>query len=67
MLRLAPCEAEFFTFYASKRGGRDKVTAYAAGMEMHPGRERGPHAQKKRPSGEYPLPAPDSTPATGKA
>ncbi len=52
--------------YASKRGGRDKVTAYAPGMEMHPGRERGPHAQKKRPSGEYPLPAPDSTPATGK-
>jgi diguanylate cyclase (GGDEF)-like protein len=28
--------------YASKRGGRDKVTPYATGMELHPGRERGP-------------------------
>lgn len=28
--------------YASKRGGRNRVTAYEAGMEFHPGRERGP-------------------------
>jgi diguanylate cyclase (GGDEF)-like protein len=27
--------------YASKRGGRNRVTAYAPGMELHPGRERG--------------------------
>ncbi len=30
--------------YASKRGGRNKVTAYAAGMELADGRERGPLA-----------------------
>jgi diguanylate cyclase (GGDEF)-like protein len=29
--------------YCSKRTGRNRVTAYAPGMEMHPGRERGPH------------------------
>ncbi|XXF75558.1 diguanylate cyclase [Myxococcaceae bacterium GXIMD 01537] len=28
--------------YASKRGGRNRVTAYETGMELHPGRERGP-------------------------
>lgn len=33
--------------YASKRGGRNKVTGYQLGMEMHPGRERGPYARKK--------------------
>ncbi|HSP80608.1 MAG TPA: diguanylate cyclase [Myxococcaceae bacterium] len=27
--------------YASKRGGRNRVTAYEPGMELHPGRERG--------------------------
>ncbi|MGZ3460426.1 MAG: GGDEF domain-containing protein, partial [Archangium sp.] len=27
--------------YASKRAGRNSVTAYAPGMELHPGRERG--------------------------
>ncbi|WP_434380697.1 diguanylate cyclase [Melittangium boletus] len=27
--------------YASKRGGRNRVTAYAPGMEVHPSRERG--------------------------
>ncbi len=27
--------------YASKRAGRNSVTAYAPGMEQHPGRERG--------------------------
>ncbi len=34
--------------YASKRGGRNKVTLYSPGMELHPGRERGPNAAKKR-------------------
>lgn len=33
--------------YASKRTGRNKVTGYAPGMELHPGRERGPNAQKQ--------------------
>ncbi len=41
--------------YASKRSGRNKVTTYAHGMEVHPGRERGPHAQKKRITGEIPV------------
>ena len=41
--------------YASKRSGRNKVTSYATGMEMHPGRERGPNAQKKRVTGEIPV------------
>jgi diguanylate cyclase (GGDEF)-like protein len=27
--------------YASKRGGRNRVTSYTSGMEVHPGRERG--------------------------
>ncbi|HEX8819021.1 MAG TPA: diguanylate cyclase, partial [Archangium sp.] len=27
--------------YASKRGGRNRVTSYEPGMEQHPGRERG--------------------------
>lgn len=31
--------------YASKRGGRNKVSAFAPGMEDHPGRERGPKAK----------------------
>jgi diguanylate cyclase (GGDEF)-like protein len=31
--------------YASKRGGRNKVTLYERGMELHPGRERGPLAE----------------------
>ena len=34
--------------YASKRAGRNQVTAYAAGMELHAGRERGPHPGKRR-------------------
>ena len=29
--------------------------AYAAGMELHPGRERGPHAHKRAKTGEQPL------------
>ncbi len=32
--------------YASKRGGRNRVTGFAPGMEQHPGRERGPFAQR---------------------
>lgn len=30
--------------YASKRTGRNRATGYESGMELHPGRERGPHA-----------------------
>ena len=41
--------------YASKRDGRNKVTSYAVGMEMHPGRERGPNAQKRRITAEVPV------------
>ncbi len=40
--------------YASKRGGRNRVTGYAAGMEVHPGRERGPHAAQRRATSEIP-------------
>jgi diguanylate cyclase (GGDEF)-like protein len=36
--------------YASKRAGRNRVVGYEPGMESHPGRERGPHAQKRRSS-----------------
>ncbi|MGC4114655.1 MAG: diguanylate cyclase [Myxococcales bacterium] len=31
--------------YASKRGGRNKVSPYVVGMELAPGRERGPLAE----------------------
>jgi diguanylate cyclase (GGDEF)-like protein len=31
--------------YASKRGGRNRVTPYQVGMELAPGRERGPLAE----------------------
>ncbi|MBI5542373.1 MAG: diguanylate cyclase [Deltaproteobacteria bacterium] len=31
--------------YASKRGGRNRVTPYQSGMELHPDRERGPLAE----------------------
>lgn len=41
--------------YASKRAGRNRVTSYAAGMEVHPGRERGPHAVRRRTTGEVPI------------
>jgi diguanylate cyclase (GGDEF)-like protein len=34
--------------YAAKRAGRDKAIAYAAGMELHPGRQRGPHAERRK-------------------
>jgi diguanylate cyclase (GGDEF)-like protein len=33
--------------YAAKRAGRNKAIGYATGMELHPGRERGPHAAKR--------------------
>ena len=42
--------------YASKRAGRNQVTGYAQGMELHPGRERGPHAQKRGKTGETLIP-----------
>lgn len=40
--------------YASKRGGRNKATAFTPGMEHHPGRERGPYASQRRKTGEIP-------------
>jgi diguanylate cyclase (GGDEF)-like protein len=40
--------------YASKRGGRNLATSYEPGMELHPGRERGPNAAKRRITGEQP-------------
>ncbi|WP_224245235.1 GGDEF domain-containing protein [Hyalangium gracile] len=42
--------------YASKRGGRNKVSAYEPGMEIHPGRERGPHTTRPSADGSFPLP-----------
>jgi diguanylate cyclase (GGDEF)-like protein len=45
--------------YASKRLGRNMVNAYQTGMELHPGRERGPHAQRKI-TGEIPVVKPAS-------
>ncbi len=38
--------------YAAKRAGRDKVVGFAQGMEQHPGRERGPHATRRRTTAE---------------
>jgi diguanylate cyclase (GGDEF)-like protein len=38
--------------YASKRGGRNRCTGFEVGMELHPGRERGPHAARRRRTGE---------------
>jgi diguanylate cyclase (GGDEF)-like protein len=43
--------------YAAKRGGRNKVIPYAQGMELHPGRERGPHAARRARTGEFPITA----------
>lgn len=34
--------------YASKRGGRNLSTAFAPGMELHPGRERGPYVKRRK-------------------
>jgi diguanylate cyclase (GGDEF)-like protein len=51
--RLVDCSDA--ALYASKRGGRNRCTAFAMGMEMHPGRERGPHAQRRRTTGEVPI------------
>jgi diguanylate cyclase (GGDEF)-like protein len=39
--------------YASKRGGRNRVTGFAPGMEQDPSRQRGPLAQRRR-TGEIP-------------
>jgi diguanylate cyclase (GGDEF)-like protein len=44
--------------YASKRGGRNKVTPFAPGMEQHPGRERGPQAVARREGPPAAAPAP---------
>lgn len=40
--------------YCSKRTGRNKVTAFETGMEVHPGRERGPQT----PPADAPTPPP---------
>jgi diguanylate cyclase (GGDEF)-like protein len=48
------------SLYASKRGGRNKVTAFAPGMEAHPGRERGPLAAKRSRTTELPAARPQS-------
>jgi len=45
--------------YCSKRTGRNRTTPFEPGMEMHPGRERGPHAP--------PAEAPASKPPGGVA
>jgi diguanylate cyclase (GGDEF)-like protein len=42
--------------YASKRGGRNRATPYEPGMEVHPGRERGPH-NPTPPAAEPPSPS----------
>lgn len=43
--KLADCADA--ALYASKRGGRNLVSGYAPGMEVHPGRERGPGAERR--------------------
>lgn len=50
--------------YCSKRTGRNRTTAYESGMEMHPGRERGPHAP---PADAPALPAPKPPGGVAKA
>src|SRR5215217_5365944 len=40
--------------YCSKRTGRNRTTPFELGMEIHPGRERGPHT----PPAEAPSPVP---------
>ena len=39
--------------YASKRGGRNKVTSYSSGMELEPTRQRGRLARAR--TGETPI------------
>jgi diguanylate cyclase (GGDEF)-like protein len=34
--------------YASKRGGRNLASLFEPGMELHPGRERGPQVEERR-------------------
>jgi hypothetical protein len=43
--------------YCSKRTGRNRTTPFETGMEMHPGRERGPHSP---PADAPAVPAPPS-------
>jgi diguanylate cyclase (GGDEF)-like protein len=40
--------------YASKSGGRNRITAFARGMERDPGRERGPYARARILTGSGP-------------
>lgn len=44
--------------YASKRAGRNQVTAYATGMELHPGRARGPRTASRPELPATALPSP---------
>jgi diguanylate cyclase (GGDEF)-like protein len=41
--------------YAAKRAGRNKAIAYATGMELHPGRERGPYAAARKAGDTSPV------------
>ncbi len=52
--QLTLVDAADSALYASKVAGRNKVTGYEKGMEQHPGRERGPHAARRR-TGEIPV------------
>ncbi|NTX35415.1 diguanylate cyclase [Myxococcus sp. CA033] len=40
--------------YCSKRTGRNRTTPFEMGMEIHPGRERGPHAPPTEPTASAP-------------
>ncbi len=53
--------------YASKRAGRNGVTAYATGMELHPGRARGPRttSRPEMPAVSAPATRSGSMPAVG--
>ncbi len=45
-------DASDSALYASKRGGRNQVNLFAPGMDLHPGRERGPAAEQRLREGE---------------